>query len=82
MLAGTVTDDGVPVIMLLLAGKMSPGIIDTGFNGDLELPESLRWSLKARFLDRTSPFPAVIVNDDAIGILPLRAIVPINAESR
>lgn len=41
MLAGTVTDDGVPVIMLLVAGQMWSGILDIGFNGDLELPESL-----------------------------------------
>ena len=54
MLAGTVTDDGVPVIMLLVAGQMWPSIIDTGFNGDLELPESLRQSLNARFIGRTS----------------------------
>jgi predicted aspartyl protease len=54
MLAGTVTDDGVPVIMLLVAGQMWSGIIDTGFNGDLELPESLRQSLNARFIGRTS----------------------------
>ena len=54
MLAGTVTDDGVPVIMLLVAGQMWSGIIDTGCNGDLALPESLRQSLNARFIGRTS----------------------------
>ena len=50
MLAGTVTYYGVPVSMLLVAGQMWPSIIDTGFNGDLELPESLRQSLNARFI--------------------------------
>ena len=54
MLAGTVTDDGVPVIMLLVAGQMWPAIIDTGFNGALELPESMRRSLQARFIGRMS----------------------------
>ena len=54
MLVGTVTDDGVPVITLPVAGQMWPGIIDTGFNGDLELPESLHRSLNARFIGRTS----------------------------
>jgi len=54
MLAGTVTDDGVPVIMLLVAGQMWPAIIDTGFNGGLELPESMRRSLQARFIGRMS----------------------------
>ena len=33
---------------------MWPSIIDTGFNGDLELRESLRQSLNARFIGRTS----------------------------
>ena len=28
-------------------------MIDTGFNGDLELPEALRTDLKARFIGRT-----------------------------
>lgn len=39
-MTGTVTDDGVPIIMLPVAGQMWPGIIDTGFNGDLELPRA------------------------------------------
>jgi hypothetical protein len=33
-MTGTVTDDGVLIIMLPVAGQMWPGIIDTGFNGD------------------------------------------------
>jgi hypothetical protein len=39
VIAGTVTDDRIPVIMLPVAGQMWPGIIDTGFNvsGDLKL---------------------------------------------
>jgi hypothetical protein len=60
MLAGTVTDDGVPVIMLFVAGQMWPSIIDTGFNGDLELPESLRQSLHARFIGRSLFYSAVV----------------------
>ena len=54
MIAGTVTDDGVPVIMLAVAGQVWPGIIDTGFNGDLELPSILRPSLNTRFIGRMS----------------------------
>ena len=51
---GTVTDDGVPIIMLSIAGQQWPGIIDTGFNGDLELPEDLRASLTIQFIGRMS----------------------------
>ena len=53
-MTGTVTDDGVPIIMIPVAGQMLPGIIDTGFNGDVELPEELRESLNARFIGRMS----------------------------
>ena len=51
-MAGTVSADGVPVIMLPIAGQLWQGIIDTGFNGDLELPEGLRSSVHARFIGR------------------------------
>ena len=52
MITGTVTDDGIPMIMLPVAGQLWRGIIDTGFNGDLELPESLRSLVNARFIGR------------------------------
>lgn len=42
MIAGKVSDDGVPVITLDVAGKNWSAIVDTGFNGDLELPNALR----------------------------------------
>lgn len=54
MIAGTMTDNGVPVIMLPVAGQMWSGIIDTGFNGDVELPEVLRPALRPRFIGRIS----------------------------
>jgi predicted aspartyl protease len=54
VLTGAVTDEGVPIIMLPIAGQMWPGIIDTGFNGDVEIPEALRESLNARFIGRIS----------------------------
>lgn len=54
MIAGTVTDNGVPTIMLLVAARAWPGIIDTGFNGDLELPEVLRPAVRPRFIGRIS----------------------------
>jgi predicted aspartyl protease len=40
------------MVMLLVAGEMWPAVVDSGFNGDLELPEPLREILKARFLVR------------------------------
>lgn len=45
MIAGTVSVDGVPVITVEVAGQEWSAIIDTGFNGDLELPEMLRGKL-------------------------------------
>lgn len=48
MITGVVSDDGVPVITLHVAGQAWSAIVDTGFNGDLELPEVLR----GKFNDR------------------------------
>ena len=42
MITRTVTTDGVPTVALSAAGKAWAAIVDTGFNGDLELPEALR----------------------------------------
>ena len=47
---GTVTDEGVPVVELLVNGAEWRGVIDTGFNGYLELPGSLRSAVKAQFI--------------------------------
>lgn len=45
MIKGFVSSDGVPAIRLSVAAQDWVAIIDTGFNGDLELPEALRvWS--------------------------------------
>ena len=52
MLTGTVTDDGVPQLLLAVAGQSWPAIIDTGFNGELELPDHLRSAVNARFIGR------------------------------
>ena len=53
MIAGTVGTDGVPVIPLQIGDRQWRAVIDTGFNGDLELPEALRSDLNARFIGRT-----------------------------
>src|SRR5438270_11542145 len=52
MIAGTVNADGIPLLKLAVAGSSWPAIVDTGFNGDLELPQSLRSSVNARFKGR------------------------------
>ena len=45
---------------------MWPAVIDTGFNGDLELPDNLRVVLNARFLVREPSLLAggLIVDED------------------
>ena len=54
MIRGKVTDDGVPTITLSVSRQFWPATIDTGFNGDLELPEELRDSLNARFVGKVT----------------------------
>jgi predicted aspartyl protease len=49
MIVGTVTPDGTPIVLLPVAGKTWQAIIDSGFNGDLELPEALRPAVNPRF---------------------------------
>ena len=41
MISGTVNQNGVPEVTIQVAGQSWPAIIDTGFNGDLELPVAL-----------------------------------------
>src|SRR5262245_23699567 len=50
MITGTVNRDGSPEITITVAGQTWPAIIDTGFNGDLELPNPLFSAVNARFL--------------------------------
>jgi predicted aspartyl protease len=45
-----VTADGDPIITIPIVGQDWTAIIDTGFNGDLELPDALRVPLHARLL--------------------------------
>lgn len=54
MIYGTVSVDGVPTIPLSIANQDWKATIDTGFNGDLELPESLRNSLNARYVGQAA----------------------------
>jgi predicted aspartyl protease len=52
MLVGTLSADGVPILQIPLAGRIWRAVIDTGFNGDLELPLVLKAVLDARFICR------------------------------
>lgn len=49
MILGTVTADQAPRVKLLIAGREWTALVDSGFNGDLELPEALRPHVNARF---------------------------------
>jgi predicted aspartyl protease len=42
MLVGVVNNDGLPVIPYAVGGTDWSAVIDTGFSGDLELPDTLR----------------------------------------
>jgi len=53
VIAGSVGAEGVPVIPIAIGNQQWRAVIDTGFNGELELPEALRAALEARFIGRT-----------------------------
>jgi predicted aspartyl protease len=50
VIEGRVSDDGVPVIRIPVAGQNWLAVIDTGFNGYLELPERLRPFVRPQFI--------------------------------
>ena len=50
MIGGEVDEEGIPFITLSLAEREWRAVIDTGFNGFLELPYSLGSSLKPTYL--------------------------------
>ncbi len=54
MIDGTITEDGVPAIDVEVGGQHWQAIIDTGFNGELELPERLRAHVNAQFVGRAT----------------------------
>jgi predicted aspartyl protease len=47
VIRGTVTDEGVPVLQLEVAGRTWPAVVDTGFSGYVELPNILRGAVHA-----------------------------------
>ena len=50
MIEGVISSDGVPAIEVEVGGRRWRAIIDTGFNGELELPERLRLHVNARYV--------------------------------
>ncbi|HEY7320814.1 MAG TPA: hypothetical protein VIE89_24890 [Candidatus Binatia bacterium] len=54
VIPGVVSVQGLPTIILPIAGRDWPATIDTGFNGDLELPDALREPLKAQSVGRAT----------------------------
>jgi predicted aspartyl protease len=47
VITGVVSPEGVPTIHLQIGRSVWPTIVDTGFNGDVELPESLKTEIDA-----------------------------------
>ena len=47
MISGSVSREGVPIITVQIAQQIVQAIVDTGFNGDVELPESLMGDIDA-----------------------------------
>lgn len=45
-------DDGIPIVLLAIGDMNQAMIFDTGFNGDLELPEAIRSAVNPRFMGR------------------------------
>jgi clan AA aspartic protease len=54
LIEGIITGDGVPAIEVEVGGQSWWAIIDTGFNGDLELPQRLLSHVNARFVGRVT----------------------------
>ena len=50
MIRGSVSPEGIPTIALSVAGGDWAAVVDTGFNGDLELPDVLWESLNPRYV--------------------------------
>jgi clan AA aspartic protease len=54
LIEGIVTEDGVPAIEVEVDRQRWQAIIDTGFNGELELPERLRSLVNPQFVGRAT----------------------------
>jgi len=54
LIDGIVTAEGVPAVFAEIGGRRWQAIIDTSFNGELELPERLRSCVNAQFVGRAT----------------------------
>ncbi|MEX2285452.1 MAG: hypothetical protein WD648_00105 [Planctomycetaceae bacterium] len=54
MIGGIVSEDGIPAVEVEVGSQRWQAIIDTGFNGELELPERLRPHVNAQFVGRAT----------------------------
>jgi predicted aspartyl protease len=52
LIQGTVSNEGVPAIVVELGNQRWRAVIDSGFNGALELPAQLHSNVNARFAGR------------------------------
>jgi predicted aspartyl protease len=52
LIDGIVTEEDVPAIEVEVGSQLWLAIIDTGFNGELELPEQLRSHVNPQFVGR------------------------------
>ena len=59
---GVVDERGVPVIDMFVGGRTWVATLDTGFNGDLELPDALRPFVNPRFAGSAESFLAAGVS--------------------
>jgi len=50
MIEGAVTPARVPHVEIPVGARTWPAVIDTGFNGDLELPDELRGDVNPQFV--------------------------------
>jgi predicted aspartyl protease len=50
MLEGVVDDSGLPTLELEIGGRLWKAVVDTGFNGDLELPYAIGPYVEAEFI--------------------------------
>jgi clan AA aspartic protease len=66
LITGTVTDERVPLIEIDVDGRKCRAVIDTGFNGDLELPAELKEHLQCRYFGRLKSYLAAgkVVRED------------------
>jgi predicted aspartyl protease len=70
VIEGKVNANGVPMISLKVAGEVFRAVIDTGFNGDLELPEKLRARVRPRLLGQATCLLAagVTIQEDVYAV--------------